>query len=128
MSFLDRPKSSVDYGRKLVASAIEGARTGEEEFLKKETLAPYFSKSAERAVIPTEIGACFGAAAGYLGDQHRSGARALVYGFVGGVIGFGAGVLWESREFTASIASGVRKSISRTRDEHWFEKNPIDYA
>jgi len=128
MSFLDWPKSSVDYGRKLVASAIEGARTGEDEFLKKETLAPYFSKSAERAVIPTVIGACFGAAAGYLGNGRRSGARALAYGFVGGVIGFGAGVLWESREFTASVASGAWKSISKTRDEHWFDKNPIDYA
>jgi len=127
MSFLDWPKSSVDYGRKLVASAIEGARTGENEFFKDEPSAPYFSESARRAVGPAVIGACVGAAAGCLGNG-RSKGRALTCALLGGFLGFGAGVLWESRKFTVSVASAAWKGVSKTRDEHWFERNPIDYA
>ena len=41
---LDRLTRSVrDYGRKLVDSALEGARTGEGEFLKEESLASFLS-------------------------------------------------------------------------------------
>ncbi|HET7891723.1 MAG TPA: hypothetical protein VFL34_09365 [Candidatus Sulfotelmatobacter sp.] len=55
-------------------------------------------------------------------------SRKLAFGLIGGAIGFGAGVLWENRQFTASVASGAWKKINQARDEHWFEKNPIDYA
>jgi hypothetical protein len=47
---------------------------------------------------------------------------------LGGALGFGVGVAWESRRLTTSVASGAAKSISKVRDEHWLEKNPIDYA
>jgi hypothetical protein len=57
-----------------------------------------------------------------------SAGRALAYGLLGGAIGFGVGVAWESRRLTASVASGALKNIGRVRDEHWFELNPIDYA
>jgi len=52
----------------------------------------------------------------------------LVYGFLGGAIGFGAGLLWESRLLTASVACGALRNIDRVRDEHWLERHPIDYA
>lgn len=128
MSFLEWQRSNVDYGRKLVSSAVEGARAGEDKFLQDEPLAPYLNESARQALAPAALGACLGAATGYLGNGRRSAGRALACGLLGGVIGFGAGVLWESRRFTASVASGAWKGISKTRDEHWFEKNPIDYA
>ena len=41
---------------------------------------------------------------------------------------FGAGVIWESRQLSATVASNSWKRVSKTRDEHWLEKNPIDYA
>jgi len=128
MNFAKWSKSSVGYGRKIMNSALEGARTGEDEFLREESLVPFLGESAQHALGPAVIGACIGAVGGYLGNGRRSTNRALAYGLLGGVIGFGAGVMWDSRHFTASVASGAWKSIGKTRDEHWLEKNPIDYA
>jgi len=128
MNFVEWSKSSVGYGRKLVDSALEGARSGEGEFLNEEPLAPYLGESARQALGPAAIGACLGVLGGYLGNGRRSTTRALACGFLGGAIGFGAGMIWENRRFTASIASGAWKSVSKIRDEHWLEKNPIDYA
>lgn len=128
MNFIEWSKSSVDYGQRLVDSAIEGAREGEDEFLKEEPLAPYLSESARHALGPAVVGAFLGALGGNFGNGRRSTGRAVAYGLLGGAIGFGAGLIWENRQFSASVASSAWKSINRTRDEHWFEKNPIDYA
>jgi len=127
MNIVQWSKSEVDYGRKLMDSAVEGARLGEGEFLKDESLGRYLERSALHAMAPTVIGACLGWCGGYL-ESRRSNSRALVCAFLGGAIGFGAGVVWENRNLTASVASGAWKSINKTRDAHWFEKNPIDYA
>ncbi len=128
MSFQEWSQSSVEYGRKLVDSAVAGARSGENEFLKEELLTPYLSEAARQAIGPAMIGACLGAVGGYLQSGQRSKSRGLAFGLLGAVIGFGTGMIWDSRDFTASVASGAWKNIRRTRDEHWFEKNPIDYA
>jgi len=128
MSIREWSKSSINYGRKLADSAFEGARTGEDRFLKDAPLTPYLEKAVRQALAPAAIGACLGALGGYLGNRCRSAGRALAGGLLGGVIGFGAGMIWENREFTASVVSGAWKSIGKTRDEHWFEKNPVDYA
>jgi hypothetical protein len=127
MNFLEWSKSNVDYGRKLMDSAVEGARQGESEFLKDESLGPYLEKSALHAIAPTVIGACLGLLGGYLVDR-RSRNTTLICGLLGGAIGFGAGVVWENRNLTASVASGAWQRINKTRDEHWLEQNPIDYA
>lgn len=128
MNFLEWSKSNVDYGRRLMDSAVEGARTGEGELLKDESLAVYLERSARHAVAPTVIGTCVGLLGGYLGNGRRNTTRALTCAFLGGAIGFGAGVVWENRKLIASVASGAWKNLNRTRDERWFEKNPIDYA
>jgi hypothetical protein len=128
MSFMKWSQSGVNYGRRLVGSAFQGARSGENEFLNQEPLAPFLNESARQAVCPAVIGACLGVLGGCLGNGRRSTARTLACGFIGGAIGFGAGMIWESRDFTACVASGAWKNIDKTRDERWFEKNPIDYA
>ena len=127
MNILDWSKSEVDYGRKLMDSAMEGARRGEGEFLKDESLGSYLQRVALHAMAPTVVGACLGWLGGYV-ENKRTSSRALVCGLLGGVIGFGAGVAWENRKLTASVASGAWKSVNKTRDEHWFDRNPIDYA
>ena len=128
MNFMEWSKSSVDYGQRLVNSALEGARRGEEEFLKEESLSPVLTDSARHALVPALIGAYLGAFGGSLGSGRRSPARAVAFGLLGGAIGFGAGLAWENREISASVASSAWKKVKQTRDEHWFEKNPIDYA
>ena len=128
MNFLEWSKSSVDYGQKLVNSALAGAHEAEDEFLKEELFVPDLSESARHALTPAVVGALLGTLGGSLGNGRRSPARTLAFGLLGGAIGLGAGVIWKNRQFTASVASGAWKRISQTRDEHWFEKNPIDYA
>ena len=113
MNFTEWSKSNVAYGQKLMDSAVEGAREGESEFLKDDSLGPYLERSALRAIAPTIIGACVGLVGGYLANR-RSRKE--------------TGMAWENRNLTASVASGAWKRINKTRDEHWFEKNPIDYA
>jgi hypothetical protein len=127
MNFVEWSKSNVNYGRKLMDSVVEGAREGESEFLKEESLGPYLEKSAFRAIAPTIIGASLGLLGGYL-ENRRFRNRTLLFGLLGGALGFGAGIAWENRNLTASVASRAWKRINKTRDEHWFEKNPIDYA
>ena len=128
MNFVEWSQSSVDYGRKLVDSAVEGARAGEDDFLKEEPLAPFLSESARQAMIPAVLGACLGALGGYLSRGRRSTTKTVACGLLGGAMGFGVGMIWEGRQLAESVTSGAWKSIRKTRDEHWFEKNPIDYA
>lgn len=127
MNILEWSRSEVDYGRKLMYSAVEGARQGEVDFLHDESLGRYLERSALHAMGPSVLGACLGWFGGYL-EAPRSKSRALVCALLGGAIGFGAGILWENRKLTAGVASGAWKSINKTRDARWFEKNPIDYA
>ena len=91
MNFVEWSQSSVDYGRKLVSSAVEGARTGEDEFLKEEPLVPYLEEAARQALKPALIGACLGVLEGCCGNGRRSVTKVVASGFLGGAIGFGAG-------------------------------------
>ncbi|HEX4784000.1 MAG TPA: hypothetical protein VH350_06630 [Candidatus Sulfotelmatobacter sp.] len=128
MNFLEWSKSNVDYGHKLIHSALEGVHEAEGEFLQDESRALSLSESARHALAPVLVGAFLGALSGGAASPRRSSARTLAFGLLGGAIGLGAGIAWKNRQFTASVASGAWKKINQTRDEHWFEKNPIDYA
>jgi len=128
MNLMEWSKSSVDYARKLVDSAVEGARDGENEFLKEELFIPHIRASARHAVAPVFVGTLIGAAGGYLCCGRRYTRKAVAGGLLGGIIGFSTSVMWDNRQLAASVGSGAWKKISKTRDEHWFEKNPIDYA
>ncbi|MFZ0772096.1 MAG: hypothetical protein WCA49_12710 [Candidatus Sulfotelmatobacter sp.] len=128
MDLREWSKSNASYGRKLVNSGLEGARSGREAFLNGEPLAPFVSESVRRALKPAAVGMCLGVLGSYPGCRQKSISRALACGLLGGAIGLGAGVVWESRRLGASVADGALKNISRVRDEHWLSKNPIDYA
>ncbi len=121
-------KSNLDYGRKVLNSGLDGARSGREAFLQGSPLAPFLNESVRHAWEPAALGACIGVLGSYSGNPHKSISRAFAYGFLGGAIGFGAGVAWGSRRLTASVARGALRNIDRVRDEHWFEGHPIDYA
>ena len=118
----------VEYGRKLFRSAVEGARSGEETFLDGKPLHLFVDESAWHALRPAALAACIGALGAYSGSRRRAPGRALAYGVIGGVIGFGVGLAWHGRKLTASVASGAWRKLGKARDEHWLERNPIDYA
>ena len=120
-------RSNAEYARRLANSGLEGASEGGEEFLDGEPLDRFLSDSARQALIPATVGLCVGIATG-LGRTRKPASRVFAMGLLGGVIGLGAGFLWQTRHLTAGAARGVIRKTSLVRDERWFEKNPIDYA
>jgi hypothetical protein len=121
-------KSNIDYGKKLLDSGLEGARSGEGEFLHGEPLAPFLEESARHALEPATVGVFLGVLGSCAGNGQRSITRTLVYGLLGGAIGFGVGLAWSSRRLAASVAEQAFRSMNKVRDEHWLENNPIDFA
>ena len=121
-------KSNVDYGKRLVGSGIEGARTGQEEFLNGEPLAPYLGESVRSALLPAVVGACVGVLVGYPISRKKSSTATLAYGLLGCAIGFTTGLAWKNRHLGASVASGAMKSMSKVRDQQWLTRHPINYA
>jgi len=120
-------ESSLDYARKLIDSGLQGAGYGRERFFDTEPLAPFVNHSARRALQGAAVGACIGLLGSRLNRNGKS-SRAMAYGALGGAIGFGIGLAWGTRRFTSSVAHGVLDNVNTVRDEHWLEKNPIDYA
>ncbi len=129
MNLMEWSRSSVDYGQKLVNSALEGAREGEEEFLKDESLSPRLTESARHALMPALIGAYLGAFGGSLAEggagqpQEQSLSACWAERSDLALAWLGRTGRWAR----ASLPAHGRR-IKQTRDEHWFEKNPIDYA
>ncbi len=128
MTLRDWSKSEIDYGRKLVNSGIAGARNGREAFLNGEPLDPFLQHSVRHAWVPSAVGICVGILASNPRDRHTSVAKMVGCAILGGAIGFTAGLAWETRRLARSVASSALDQLSKTRDEHWFEKHPIDYA
>lgn len=121
-------KSEVEYGRKVLNSGLAGARYGRETFLEGKSLTPFLCKAVRNASRPAAAGAILGVLGSFPGTRNRSANRALTLCFLGGAIGLGVGIAWQSRRLTASVADGALKNIGRVRDEHWLERHPIDYA
>jgi hypothetical protein len=120
-------ESEVKYGRKVLDAGLEGTRSGREAFLNGKPLTPYLNDSVRKAFTPAAVGTCIGAL-GFAANRNRSVGRLLAFSLIGGAIGFGLGVAWESRHLTARAFSSALKKISKVRDEHWVERHPIDYA
>ena len=128
MSVREWSKATSNYSRRLLHSGRQGAARGRASFLHGTELGPFLHQSVREALKPAAIGACIGVLGGYPGTRRHAARRAFTCGFVGCVLGFGVGVLWESRRLAVSVAEGALHDISRTRDDHWLEKHPIDYA
>jgi hypothetical protein len=121
-------KANVDYGRRLLDSGIEGARSGQEAFLKGQSLTPFLSESVRSALMPAAVGAGIGVLSSYTAYRQKSITRALTFSLLGGAVGLGACLVWDNRRLTASVAESALRSIGKVRDEHWLAKHPIDYA
>lgn len=121
-------ESEVRYGRDVLAAGLDGIRSGGETFLNGDRLSPFLNESVRRALKPAAIGTWVGLSRGCTGNPSRSLRRILALGLAGGAIGFGLGIAWECRYLTAGAVSCALKKIGKVRDEHWFERNPIDYA
>lgn len=121
-------KSEVEYGRRVLDSGLEGLRSGQEAFLHGRPIGPFLRDSFRKAVTPASLGICIGILTGCRENHRRSAAQILARGILGGLIGLTAGIAWESRFLAASVVGGALAKIEKVRDEHWLERNPIDYA
>jgi hypothetical protein len=128
MTFRQWSNSNLEYGRRLLDSGVQGARSGERAFLHGTRLSPYLNQSLRVALGPAALGACLGVLGSHPRARRGSAARALICATLGCVVGFGAGIAWKSRGLAASVACGAIRNIGRARDEHWLERHPIDYA
>jgi hypothetical protein len=121
-------KSEFEYGRKVLNSALLGARSGREAFLEGRSLTPFLGEEVRNALKPAAAGAFIGLLGSYLENHRSSFGRVLEFGLVGWVIGLGAGIAWQTRGLTECAASSAFRNIGKLRDEHWLERHPIDYA
>jgi hypothetical protein len=121
-------EAKVADGRKVLSSGFDGARSGQEQFLNGKPLSGFLAETALNALPPAAIGLCIGVLGSYPRSRRISAGRMLVLGLLGGAIGFGASVAWESRHLTAGAAREASKNLSRVRDERWMRKHSIAYA
>jgi hypothetical protein len=128
MQLSEWTKSEVDYGRRVLNSGLEGVRSGREAFLNGRPLTPFFRESFRRALTPAAVGACLGVLSNCPSKRKQTVGRSLAFGAIGGLLGLAAGLLWENRFLAASSAGAAAARIGKVRDEHWLERNPIDYA
>jgi len=128
MDLLKWSESEVAYGRRMLDSGLVGLRTGRETFLQGSSLNPFVGESVRKALTPAALGALLGVLGSSPANHHKSVSRTLLFGLLGSAIGFGTGVVWQSRHLTASAARGAVRNIHRVRDEHWVEKHPVAYA
>jgi hypothetical protein len=133
MSLLQWFESNVEYARKLASSGVEGAGRGREEFLQGESAGPFLSEAARQALAPAAIGVCLGTLGSCLSrsassSNRKRAGRTVAYGLVGGVIGFGAGLIWRTRGLAANVARRGFENTRPVRDERWLERHPINYG
>jgi len=121
-------KSELEYGRRVLNSGLDGVRSGREAFLNGRPLTTCFRESCLKALKPAALGACIGLLAICPRDRFRGASRLLGSGLLAGLVGFAAGIVWESRFLTRNAADGALRNIQKVRDERWLEKHPIDYA
>ena len=121
--------SNIDYAKNLVDSGLAGACAAQENVLKGQCVGTVLSRSARRSWPPAAIGLGIGALCGFLASRRkRSPGTVVACGLIGGAAGFGAGMIWGTRQLTGSMAEAAMKNINGVRDARWLEKNPIDYA
>jgi len=129
MKIGDWLKSEVEYGRDLAGSGWQGARTAADSILHGEPVGDILGRSARASWAPTGMGASVGALCALLAQRRKPKPAALVaMGVVGGVVGFTAGVAWETRQLSSGIARGAMRKIGTTRDSHWLGKHPINFG
>ena len=129
MSIFGWIKSNIEYGRNLVSSGLEGARTTVQTTLDGVPVAAVVVNSVRAAGMPTAVGAYIGALGAALGTRRRRACGVIVAStLIGAAIGFTTGMAWGTRRLTGSMAKGARKNIDAVRDAHWLARNPIDYA
>ena len=119
--------SNIHYGRKLVNAGITGIRSGQDFARGERPLAKVAAEAAQGSLSMAVVGACIGVLSSCLMRRNRL-SKAVALGSIGSALGFFAGFSWQTRNVTSSVAHSAARELRKTRDEHWLELHPIDYA
>ena len=121
-------KSELEYGRDLIHSAVQGARSVREHALATEPVGTMLARSARASLPWAAVGASMGLVAVYSGSKHESIRNQVLFGILGAVIGLGTSVALSTRQLTGEIVHGAVQNTKTVRDAHWLARHPIDYA
>ena len=123
MDSLRRVQPDIAYLRSLIGAGLTGISAA-----RREVGGQVFTPSLRTAAwTPAAIGATIGAlGSGMTGS--RKASRIAIGGLLGTLLGFGAALAWTSRRFTGCAARRATHLVNATRDAHWLEGHPIDYA
>lgn len=119
--------NTAEYGRKLINAGVCGLRTGHTEFDPEKAHA-LVTKSAGESARLAIAGACLGVVPGCLLARRSRATNAALFGALGSVLGFVAAFSWKTRSLSSTLAHSAIKEVRKAKDEHWLERNPIDYA
>ena len=122
--------SEVEYGRDLADSGWHGARTALDNALQQEPAGELLSRTLRASWAPAVLGAGVGAVCALLLPRRKSGipGAAIALGVTGSLLGFAAGVAWETRDVSSEVARSALREISSTRDTRWLKKHPINFG
>jgi hypothetical protein len=116
-------ESELAYARKIADAGWTGIASARQGFDRS-----LFTSAKTAIWLPAAIGAGVGVLSRCVIGKRRSVSNVALSGFVGSVVGFGAGVAWKSRQVTGRAARNSMRMINEVRDAHWLERHPIDYA
>jgi hypothetical protein len=129
MNIGDKIKSGMGYAGDLADTGWKGAREAGSAALQGEPVGRVLTRSAQESWAPTLVGAAVGALVGFLGNTRKpSVSRIAACAILGGTVGFGSGLAWESRDLSSGMARGAMKNINKVRDQHWLATHPIDFG
>jgi hypothetical protein len=122
-------ETNINYGRSLIRSGLEGARSAQNKTLAGGPFTSALIGSVRDSWMPGVIGAYVGALGATIGHRRKPQYGAVLgASLLGAAIGLSTGMAWGTRRLAGDMARGAKKNIDAVRDAHWLEKNPIDYA
>jgi hypothetical protein len=114
----------VAYLRRLAKAGYEGLASSWQD-----SQGVVFSPPLKRvAWIPMSAGAAVGLIAARYAPKRKTASSAAIGGAAGTVGGLVAAAAWASRNLVRAAARNALRRINATRDAHWLQLNPIDYA
>ena len=128
MSITEKIKSNIAYGQELVESGVEGANEARKATLKAPETVDMVTAAAQESWQGATIGVLAGAIFGVLTDDRKPLRGVITGGLLGAVAGFASSFAWKTRPLTSSMVQGASKRIGTVRNQHWLEKNPINYG
>ncbi len=114
----------LTYLKQLIGAGLDGIEIARRELDAGVVPSP----SRPQVWKPAAIGTTMGILATRSSGTRKSASRTALSGLAGGVLGLGLGLAWASRGLIRHAARTAVRRVNLTRDAHWLETHPINYA